>query len=159
MENFAPSLPQRTSILACVLLTMAVGAIPAAATLPQGKHYASVFVVKDWLGAPLDVIFDCLSFSKDEMCIRDGACGPFRFTEKGRKRNRWEGEIDFIDDAGPEKVVVHARFVGMTENMGARSSISATAILEREGVTSNTGIAGTQVKKGLCIEFADSDSN
>lgn len=142
-------------VLASLVLSLSapVGAVP-----PERKHYATIFVVKNFAELPLTAIFDCMSFTRTEVCLRDGACGTFRFTEEGRRQNRWEAEIEFVDDSGEEDELVHATVRGITENVARGSSISGTALLERAGVVTNTGVAGTQTNKRMCQEFADLDS-
>lgn len=142
-------------VLASLMLSLSV---PAGAVPPERKHYATVFVVNNFAELPLTAIFDCMSFTRIELCLRDGACGTFRFTEEGRRQNRWEAEIEFVDDSGEEDELVHATVRGITENVAQGSSISGTALLERAGVVTNTGVAGTQTNKRMCQEFADLDS-
>lgn len=93
----------------------------------------------------------CIRFAADKVCDETGSCGSWEFTELAGRQNGWTGsiEVDF------ERLPVTLEFRGITERLGAKSSIAGTVYIPE--LRANGAISGVQLRRDLCLEAAQSD--
>ncbi len=128
-----------------------MAASPAQAVAPQGKNYAVAFLFRIPELNMVDAEILCIRFAADEVCDETGSCGSWDFTELAGRQNEWAGsiEVDF------EGLPVTLEFRGITERLGAKSSIAGTVYIPE--LRANGAISGVQLRRDLCLEAAQSD--
>jgi len=154
-RNINPT--RRLDLMIGVLMavSMLATAVPSsAATPPVGRTY---FVVSLGLATDRAEAYEmgagCLSFTRDEMCDTDGACGEWWLIEEGEvSRGQWLAGFDLSvidDESGLPVEIVGA---GRIDIRGPRSSFAAAAhgIEPTSGAKINFAVAGREVGANRC---------
>ncbi len=144
----------RLTIVLIAGALFALAAAPAVAAPPMGKNYAVVLIMANPDTGEIDASPACLNFSRGEMCTESNDCGAWEFIERRGRRNVWQGTLDFLDEDG---TAIQAEVRGITDRLGAGSSIGGTVHITAGGVEINAGFGGTRVSRAACLEFGLSD--